>query len=54
MTITVASCDGLSLPFLNAAVPMATFTICLQSLFSALQSPIEGLAAADAQPENCP
>ena len=68
MKITIARCDDLSLLFLNAASGIAinlglpsrgqnfnsigSFTICMHSLLSALQSPIVGLAAAEAQREN--
>ena len=68
MNITIARCDDLSLLFLNAASGIAmrlgfpsrgqtfnsigSFTICLRSLFRALQSPTVGLAAAEAQQEN--
>ena len=68
MKITIARCDDLSLLFLNAASGIAinlglpsrgqnfnsigSLTICLHSLLSTLQSPIVGLAAAEAQREN--
>ena len=68
MKITTARCDDSSQLFLNAVTGMAinlgrpsggqnfnsigSLTICLHSLLSALQSPIVGLAAAEAQREN--
>ena len=68
LNITFARCDDLSLLFLNAASRIAmslgclskgqnlkstgSFTICLHSLFRALQSRTVGLAAAEAQGEN--
>ena len=69
MKITIARCEDLSLLFLNAASGMANNlgspwrsqnissigspTICLHSVFKALQSPKVGAAAAaEAQREN--
>ena len=68
MNMTIARCDDLSLLFLHAASGIAinlgvpssgqnfnsigSETISLHHLLSALQSPIVGLASAEAQREN--